>query len=713
MDLPEGELDRVLLRNLLESDPQGLFFTDAEGRIMRASRAFAFAVGMDDPESLVGKRPRDWLEPEMAERVLADQQSVMATDVPVVELHELVRVPGENDTWLATSRHPLHADDGRVIGTFGVMHDITARKRMEGMLQSQATEMAQANAELRRADAELRAMLEATPDATIRVDRSLRVVYLNPAAADLYGAPAVELLDLSLRELAGTVNGQAMLEPFESALLRALETGQPGEVEGEAVVNGAPIYLHTRIVPEHDRMGAVSGLLLVSRDLTARKRVEDLLAERALRDPLTGLANRVLLTDRLDQALMRLERNPGALAVLFLDLDHFKVVNDSLGHAAGDAMLIEVARRIIRSARRSDTIARFGGDEFVVLCENLPGLEAALPVAERILTELKEPFFHAGEEIRPNASLGIALAGSHETTAEVLLRDADAAMYQAKARRSGGYQVFDSSVRERVISRLSMENDIRRGLERGEFRLEYQPMIGLGDKRLVGVEALARWQRADGTVVQPAQFIPVAEETGLIVPLGSWVLNESLRQLALWNAGVPAGRRALTMAVNISGRQLAHPKLAEEVADALARHRVPARLLTLEITETAMLEESLISGDVFEQLQQLGVQLALDDFGTGYSSLGHLRRFPVNVLKIDRMFVEGLEPGSGESAIVAAVTAMARALGITTVGEGIETVRQLEALVGLGCDEGQGFLLARPMEPEALESEFLGREENW
>ena len=246
----------------------------------------------------------------MAARVLADQQSMMTTDVPVVELHELVRTPGEHDTWLATSRHPLHADDGRVIGTFGVMHDITARKRMERLLQTQAIEMAQANAELRRADADLRAMLEATPDATIRVDRSLRVIYLNPAAAELYGAPAVELLDLSLREVAGAVNGNAMLEPFESALLRALESGQPGEVEGEALVNGAPVYLHTRIVPEHDRMGAVSGLLLVSRDLTARKRVEDLLAERALRDPLTGLANRVLLTDRLDQALMRLERPP-------------------------------------------------------------------------------------------------------------------------------------------------------------------------------------------------------------------------------------------------------------------------------------------------------------------------------------------------------------------------------------------------------------------
>lgn len=709
MDLPGGDLDRVLLRNLLDSDPQGLFFTDAGGRILRASRAFAFAVGMDDPESLVGKNPRDWLEPELAERVLADQQSIMATDVPVVELHELIRTPGENDTWLATSRHPLHDDDGRVIGTFGVMHDITARKRMEGLLQSQAIEMAQANAELRRADAELRAMLEATPDATIRVDRSLRVVYLNPAAAQLYGAGAVDLLDLSLRELAGTVNGQAMIEPFESALLRALESGQPGEVEGEAIVNSAPVYLHTRIVPEHDRMGGVSGLLLVSRDLTARKRVEDLLAERALRDPLTGLANRVLLTDRLDQALMRLERSPGALAVLFLDLDHFKVVNDSLGHSAGDALLIEVSRRLVRSARRSDTVARFGGDEFVVLCENLPDLDAALPVAERILTELREPFFHADEEIRPNASVGIALAASHETTAEVLIRDADAAMYQAKARRSGGYQVFDSSVRERVISRLSLENDIRRGLERGEFRLEYQPMIGLVDHQLVGVEALARWQRLDGTTVQPMQFIPVAEETGLIVPLGAWVLNEALRQIALWNAQLPVGRRPLTMAVNVSGRQLAHPKLADEVAEALARHRVPARLLTLEITETAMLEESLICGEVFARLQQLGVQLALDDFGTGYSSLGHLRRFPVNVLKIDRMFVEGLEPGSGENAIVAAVTAMARALGITTVGEGIETVRQLEALVGLGCDEGQGFLLARPMEPEALADEFLRR----
>jgi diguanylate cyclase (GGDEF)-like protein/PAS domain S-box-containing protein len=709
MDLPRDHVDRVLLRNLLDGDPQGLFFTDDAGRIVRASRAFAYAVGVDDPETLVGKTARDWLSPDLAERVIADEQSIMRTGVPVVELHERIEAPGEADTWVATTRHPLRDDAGRVIGTFGVRLDITARKLMENLLQAQAAEMAQANAELRRVDAELRAMLDALPDPTVRFDRALRVVYLNPAAVELMHVSAEDLLGHTMRELVQDAGDAALVEPLEAAMMRVLETGQPGAVEGEppSRTPSGHVYLHTRIVPELDRFGSVSGLLLVSRDLTARKRVEDLLAERALRDPLTGLANRVLLTDRLDQALRRMERDAGTLAVLFLDLDLFKVVNDSLGHAAGDGLLADVARRLEHCARRSDTVARFGGDEFVVLCQNLNGFEDAIPVAERILRELREPYFHQGEEIRPNGSIGIAVATGHETSAEILIRDANAAMYQAKARRSGGYQVFDSTVRERVLARLGMENDIRRGLDRGEFTVVYQPVVSLSTRELTGVEALVRWHRPGGAVLEPPQFLPVAEETGLVVPLGNLVLHEAIEQVAEWNARLPAGRPPLTVSVNVSARQLSNPALAEDVAAALSQHRMPARLLVLEITETAMLEESLISGEVIDRLTRLGVRLALDDFGTGYSSLGHLRRFPVSVLKIDRMFVEGLEPGSGETAIVAAVTAMAKALGITTVGEGIETRRQLDTLVGFGCDEGQGFLIARPMEAATLAATHL------
>jgi len=397
---------------------------------------------------------------------------------------------------------------------------------------------------------------------------------------------------------------------------------------------------------------------------------------------------------------MRLDREPGMLAVMFLDLDHFKVVNDSLGHGAGDALLVEVAQRVAGAARRIDTVARFGGDEFVILCERLAGVDDAAMIAERVARAVAAPVTYDGQQLHPTVSIGIAVAHDGDTTPEIMVRDAEAAMYQAKdrGRGHGGYHFFDSRVRERAVARLVVENELREALERGEFTLQFQPLWRLPDREISGFEALIRWQRPEG-VRSPAEFIPIAEDSGLIVDIGHWVLDEALRRLAGWNArnqGDP-----LTMAVNLSARQLSHAGLADDVAAALSRHGIEPELLTLEITETALLEESLSSVEALTRLSVLGVRLALDDFGTGYSSLGHLRRYPVDILKIDRMFVEGLD--SGDGAIVGAVTAMAHALGMTTVGEGVETAEQLAMLERLGCDEGQGYYLARPLHADAVE----------
>ncbi|MDQ1726242.1 MAG: hypothetical protein QOK14_287, partial [Frankiaceae bacterium] len=381
------------------------------------------------------------------------------------------------------------------------------------------------------------------------------------------------------------------------------------------------------------------------------------------------------------------------------------VVNDSLGHAAGDALLIDIAGRLRLAARRSDTVARFGGDEFVMLCERLSADEDAAVIAGRITRALSAPFTYDGKTIRLTGSLGIAVTDDSGTRSDALIRDADAAMYQAKERGhgNGSYQFFDAGVRERAVARMTMEGQLHEALERAEFRLIFQPLVTLDEsRRLLGLEALIRWQHPERGLLAPDAFMAVAEDTNLIIPIGRWVLDEACRQLALWNARRDTAN-PLTMAVNVSARQLGHPSLPTDVAESIARHCIEPRLLTIELTETALLEEAVTSGATLATLSALGVRLALDDFGTGYSSLGHLRRYPVDILKIDRSFVDGLDGRDGDAAIVGAVTAMAHALGMVTVGEGIETKGQFEALRALGCDEGQGFLMARPMRPEQLE----------
>ncbi|MFL6114336.1 MAG: putative bifunctional diguanylate cyclase/phosphodiesterase, partial [Catenulispora sp.] len=487
-------------------------------------------------------------------------------------------------------------------------------------------------------------------------------------------------------------------------------TGVGGEAEQDVVIAGTRRYLHTRLVPENDANGAVVSVLAVSHDLTDRKRIEDALADQAVHDPLTRLANRALLADRTEQALSRIRDHGGQLAVLFLDLDRFKVVNDSLGHAAGDALLIATAARLRSAARRSsDLVARFGGDEFVILCEHVHGRKDVAAVARRVYRALSAPFEHDGQPIHISASIGIAMTSDPATTAEALLRDADAAMFRVKARShgTGNYLFFDTSVRDEAVSRLWLEGELRRAIAEEEFRLFYEPVYDLRDRRLTGMEALIRWQHPGQGLLPPSAFVEVAEDCNLIVPIGRWVLREACRQMSAWNRRRAAGQPPLTMAVNLSPRQLDHGGLVKEIADALGSSGLRPDRLCLEVTETAVHEVPQIAQAVLSRVSDLGVRIALDDFGTGYSSLSHLRRIPVDVLKIDRVFVNGLEDDSGDSAIVAAVVTMAHALDMATIGEGIESTAQYEHLQALGCDQGQGHLFAEPVPAAAFEALHL------
>jgi diguanylate cyclase len=506
---------------------------------------------------------------------------------------------------------------------------------------------------------------------------------LSTAVASLLaGEVDCVLLDLSLPDAEG-LEALAQVRTVALDVPIIVLTGRADEVLAvQAVHEGAQDYLIK---------GQVDARLL-SRSINyaiERKRAEVELAHQAMHDALTGLPNRALFYDRLGQALNRVGRQGSAVAVLFLDLDRFKLINDSLGHGAGDKLLVSVAERLAGVLRAGDTAARFGGDEFVILCEDVSGERQAIAIAERIAAELDAPFVIDSDEVFAHTSVGIALAAEPGARPEALIRDADAAMYRAKERGGGVYEVFDDAMRERAVRRMATENALHRALDRGEFVMHYQPIVHMATGALYGVEALARWQHPDRGLVMPGEFIEAAEETGLIIALGAWAFEAACRQSAIWGADV-------MMSVNLSARQCTHPDLVATFGEILARTRADPAAVSLEITETALMEDIELSTVTLSALKELGLRLALDDFGTGYSSLRALQHFPVDVVKIDRSFIEPIERDPQEAAIVAAVISLSHALGLRTVAEGIETIAQVDRLRALGCDLAQGFYFAKP-----------------
>jgi diguanylate cyclase (GGDEF)-like protein/PAS domain S-box-containing protein len=445
----------------------------------------------------------------------------------------------------------------------------------------------------------------------------------------------------------------------------------------------------------------VRGVVLNCRDITERKAFEQQLTHQAFHDSLTGLPNRALLMTRLDHALARAARHSSTVAVLFFDLDRFKVINDSLGHEAGDHLLIGVARRFQECLRSEDTPARLGGDEFTILLEDVPNQDEAVQIAERIIAALRAPFLIGGHEIFITTSIGIVLSTGGRDSPADLMRNADIAMYRAKSRGRARYEVFDKSMNERALERLDLEAAMRRAYERSEFVLHYQPKVDLATGRIAAMEALIRWQHPERGLVPPAEFIPVAEETGLIRLLGQWGLEEACRQAHEWHIRYPADP-PLIMSVNLSAQQVQQPSLVQDITRALQQTQLDPRQLQIEIIESVIMEDAPSTIVTLYALKELGVQLAIDDFGTGYSSLSYLKRFPVDVLKVDKVFVAGLGRDPEDTAIVRAVITLSHTLGMKVTAEGVETAEQMAYLQSLGCELGQGYYFAKPLTPEAV-----------
>jgi diguanylate cyclase (GGDEF)-like protein len=446
--------------------------------------------------------------------------------------------------------------------------------------------------------------------------------------------------------------------------------------------------------------GAIVGRVWTFHDATRRKRLEEELARQALHDSLTGLANQALFRDRVEHALERSTRSHQQVAVLFMDLDSFKTVNDSLGHVAGDRLLVTVAQRLHECLRTADTAARLGGDEFAVLLEDVESEDEAVAVAARIMGSLRPPVLVDGNEVATSASVGIAL-GDATLDSEQLLRNADLAMYTAKGRGRGRHAVFEAGMHAAAMERLELENDLRHATERGELVVLYQPIVHLGTGAIVGVEALARWLHPRRGLLNPSSFIVLAEETGMIDEIGGHVLAAATMQACVWNEDSALGN-AIDVSVNLSPRQLLDPQLPEQVDAVLRQCSLRPDQLIIEITEVSMVQDVEAASRNAFALHELGVRLAVDDFGTGYSSLSHLQRFPIDIVKIDRSFVTVVDGTAEDAALAKAIVKLAQTLGLTAIAEGVETVAQAEQLRGVGCDLAQGFHFSAPVDADEL-----------
>jgi diguanylate cyclase (GGDEF)-like protein/PAS domain S-box-containing protein len=541
---------------------------------------------------------------------------------------------------------------------------------------------------VRRSEERFRTLVQNASDVIGVVGRDGTLSYVTPSVAPVFGYQPEALLGRPIVELIHPDDGAAIVELLGPA------APAPGSVVTLdlrfRMRDGEWRTLNTVVANLLDDP-ELRGLVLTGRDVTERKQLEHQLAHQAFHDPLTGLANRALFTDRVEQALLR---ENARTTVIFVDLDDFKTVNDSLGHAAGDELLVRVAKRFAACTRSGDTCARLGGDEFGILVDG--GDEGVDAVAERVLASLREPIRIHDRRIWVRGSIGIATATGGET-ADELLRNADVAMYRAKAEGKGCYARFEPAMHLEAVRRLELTAELERALQRREFELHYQAVVALATDDIVAFEALIRWRHPERGLVPPLEFIGLAEETDLIVPIGRWVLQEACRRAAGWQLeGLP-----IAVNVNLSARQLADPALVDDVSAALAESGLPPELLVLEITESVLMRDPEPAGARLEQLKQLGVRLAIDDFGTGYSSLEYLHRFPVDELKMAKPFVDAL--GDGEEELATAILKMSDTLKLSTVAEGIERAEQLSRLRELGCDLGQGFHLARPLEAQHAE----------
>jgi diguanylate cyclase (GGDEF)-like protein/PAS domain S-box-containing protein len=575
---------------------------------------------------------------------------------------------------------------------------VTYLKNIESS-KAQAEQAERHMVELQKSEERFRSAFGHAPIGMALVGADGHFLQVNQSLSDSLGYSEEELRETNFQAITHPEDLATFLPRFTAVLAGQLPSWQMEKRYFHQT--GREVWTLVGISLTRDAQSNTPSLIFQIQDITDRKHAEEKLLHDALHDALTGMPNRLLFMDHLRKALERAKRNKHRFfAVLFIDLDRFKIINDSLGHQAGDELLIEISRRLRSSTRKVDTVARLGGDEFTILLEDLTELGRAIEVAERVQQAVSQPLVLGGQAAYTTASIGIALYNPDYQDHAAILRDADTAMYQAKANGKARYEIFNERMHEHVLKRLKLETEMRQAIERGEFYLLYQPIVSLQSGLFSGFEALIRWRQADGTVISPADFIPIAEETGLIVPIGYWVIQEAARQMREWQEKFPL-KHPLSVSVNLSGKQLADANLIEQIIQIIHQTGLNPNLLKLEITESIVMEKIETAISMLKRLRNLGIRLSIDDFGTGYSSLSYLPRLPIDTLKIDRSFVGQMLENNEHAEVVKAVVSLAKALGMQVVAEGVETREQVRQLQLLQCEHGQGFLFSRPVEAEA------------
>ncbi|HEX7151940.1 MAG TPA: EAL domain-containing protein [Thermoanaerobaculia bacterium] len=670
-------------RTLVERMREGLAQNDTNGVIQFVNERLCEMTGYSR-EEMVGRHPLDFLLAFPKEDGPLMRQKTALRMQGISDQYEIrVRRKDGIVLWLEIGAAPVFDGHGNVIGSIGVHNDVTARRAAE--------------AALRESEGRYRLMAENSTDVISRSTIEGRIVYASDAIRHLLGYEPVEVVGRSSFDF---------IAPEDHPIVRratfSLDAAVGTTTYSYRAIrkDGSLVWFESTsraLVDPHS--GNVEEIVSVTRDITERKTAEEQIEYQAYHDALTGLPNRLLFRDRLTVALAHAKRQQHLLAAMFLDLDRFKYVNDTLGHSVGDELLKAIAVRLQSMLREEDTIARMGGDEFTILLADLASAEDAAKIAQKLIDAIAQPVHLEGQDLYITTSIGIALYPNDGASAEQLLQNADNAMYRAKEAGRNGYQLCTPAMNSRALERLSLENALRRAIDRGELVLHYQPQIRLEDRSVTGMEALLRWNRPGMGLVSPATFIPIAEETRLIVPIGEWVLREACRQAKLWQR---TRFPSLRMAVNLSARQFQQSDLRKVIVSALEESGLSPSSLELEITEsTAMLNTDRTIATLRE-LREIGVKIAVDDFGTGHSSLSYLRHFPIDRVKIDREFVQELDASRSNRAIVSAVINMAHGLHLGVTAEGVETEAQMQFLAEVGCEEVQGFLFGRPVHPDNL-----------